>query len=131
MAITFENAQAYFDPENHHRSAVWAGFQETHRRGAIASARRGLARLLGRAMKENEAAYKEGDRIRDEFSVYEQALYLLETGVVANGSASDPVPILAGNEEAQKAAGNKGRPSVVGPEALRWLGWGGVEIIRG
>jgi hypothetical protein len=131
MAITFENAQAYFAPDNHHRAAVWAGFQETHCRGAIASARRGLARLLGRGMKENEAAYKEGDRIRDEFAVYEQALYLLETGVVANGSASDPVPIIAGNEEAQKAAGTKGRPSVVGPEALRWLGWGGVEIIRG
>lgn len=131
MAITFENAQAYFDGANHNRASVWAAFDEQHRLGAIATARRGIARMLGRAMKDTEAAYKEGDRVRDEFAVYEQALYLLETGVVANGAASDPVPILAGNEKAQEVAGKKDPQRVIGPEALRWLGWGGVEIIRG
>jgi len=128
--ISFDNAQLYFRAENHHKSAVWAGFGTEHRKGAIAAARRVLSRGLARAMRDDEAAYVEGDRTRDEFSVYEQSLWMLENGQVADATGNDPIPVLTGRPDAAESTKGPGS-DVYAPEALRWLGMTGGAVVRG
>ncbi|HON47402.1 MAG: hypothetical protein PHG74_07905 [Kiritimatiellae bacterium] len=127
--ISFDRAQTYFGAENHHKAAVWSAFGQAHRTGAIAAARRVLSRGLGRSMDENEPAYKEGDRTRDEYAVYEQALWMLENGQVADADGNDPVPVLTGRPDTEDVRSTSA--SVYAPEALRWLGMTGGAVIRG
>lgn len=129
MAIDFTGAQVYFGTANHHKAAVWSGFGQGHRTGALAAARRVLARGLGRAMRADESAYNEGDRTRDEYSVYEQALWMLENGQVADATGNDPVPVLTG--KADTADTRAPGASLYAPEALRWLGMIGGGVVRG
>jgi hypothetical protein len=128
--IDYDGSQTYFEPENHYKAAIWSGFDTERRTAAIATARRILARTLDRTINDDEADYIEGDRTRDEYAIYEQALWMLENGQIADGSGSGPVPILTG---ATDTAGvdNKGVAGLYAPEALRWLGWNGVSVIRG
>lgn len=128
--ISFDNAQTYFSATSHHKAAIWSAFGTSHRRGAVAAARRMLSRALGRAMNDSEAAYAEGDRTRDEYAVYEQALWMLEHGQVADATGNDPVPVLTGSVDVA-AKGQGDTCSVFSPEALRWLGWTGAAVIRG
>lgn len=129
--ISFDNAQIYFSASSHHKAAIWAAFGASHRHGAIAAARRMLSRALGRAMKDDEAAYVEGDRTRDEYAVYEQALWMLEHGQVADATGSDPVPVLTGQTDPAGKASGDNSFTVLSPEALRWFGWTGAAVIRG
>lgn len=130
--ISFENAQVFFSASSHHKAAIWAAFGSTHRQGAIATARRMLSRALGRAMRDDEAAYVEGARTRDEYAVYEQALWLLEHGQVADATGSDPVPVLTGQVDLTGKTGSDDNSfTVLSPEAMRWFGWTGAAVIRG
>ena len=97
--------------------------------GAIASARRVLTRGLVRALVDDEEPYREGDRLRDEYAVYEQALYMLENGQVADASGNDPVPVLTGRPEPSVA--RTAGAGIYAPEALRWLGVVTAAVIRG
>lgn len=128
--IDFDGAQAYFGGNTHYKSAVWSAFDQGRRIAAVASARRTLSRVLGRSLRDNEPAFAEGDRRRDEFAVYEQALWMLEHGQIADASGFAPVPVLTG--EVDKAGVDAdGVAGLYAPEALRWLGWSGVSAIRG
>jgi hypothetical protein len=89
-----------------------------------------LTRALGRPLNDAEAAYSEGDRTRDEYAVYEQALWMLENGQIADATGNDPVPILAGRQDTADGSGGNSF-SLFASEALRWLGWTGAAAIRG
>lgn len=128
--INLAGAQTYFGAANHHKAAVWSGFGQQHRTGAIAAARRTLSRALGRALDDDEDAYAEGDRTRDEYAVYEQALWMLENGQIADAAGNDPVPVLTGKSDSADNSSNRSTGGFA-PEALRWLGWGGATAIRG
>lgn len=128
--ISFDNAQTYFGADSHYKAAVWAAFGARHRRGAIAAARRVLSRGLARPMVDAEPQYSEGDRTRDEYAVYEQALWMLENGQVADATGNDPVPVLTGRPDAADAARGPGA-TLYAPEALRWLGMAGGSVVRG
>jgi hypothetical protein len=128
--IDYDNAQIYFGAANHHKAAGWAAFGSGHRVGAIAAARRVLTRALGRPLNDAEAAYSEGDQRRDEYAAYEQALWMLENGQVADATGNDPVPILAGRQDTADGSGGNSF-SLFASEALRWLGWTGAAAIRG
>jgi len=128
MSINLAGAQTYFGASSHHKAAVWAAFGQGHRTGAIAAARRVMSRGLGRAMSDTETAYVEGDRTRDEYAVYEQALWMLENGQVADATGNDPVPVLTGKAD---AAESKQGAGMYAPEALRWLGVTVAASIRG
>jgi hypothetical protein len=128
MSINLAGAQTYFGASNHHKAAVWSAFAQGHRTGAVAAARRTLSRGLGRAMSDSEDAYAEGDRTRDEYAVYEQALWMLENGQVADATGNDPVPVLTGKAD---AAETKPGAGLYAPEALRWLGITVAAVIRG
>jgi hypothetical protein len=128
--INLAGSQVYFGAANHHKAAVWAAFGQQHRTGAIAAARRTLSRALGRSLDDAEAAYAEGDHRRDEYAVYEQALWMLENGQIADATGNDPVPVLTGKADSADGPADR-RVGAFAPEALRWLGWTGASAVRG
>ena len=106
--------------------ATWKEYNTEQKNGAIEYAKRELSRALGRALKDDEPQYKYGDQTRDEYAVYEQALYVLlrdcqpnSTGVVMPSSEPD---------EAQPTAHTMANgKDHFAAEALRWLG-GSVRV---
>lgn len=128
--IDFEGAQVYFGESNHHKSAVWSAFEQTRRTAAITSSRRVLSRAVRRELDDDEDVYAEGDSRRDAYAVYEQALWMLEHGQIADASGSAPVPVLTGDTD-KAGVDDDGIAGLYAPEALRWLGWSGVSAVRG
>lgn len=127
MEITPENADAYFAPGNHVEAEVWLKFAAAHRAGAIASARRAFERELRRAMREDET----GTTHRDDFAVFEQALWMLLGSPWADASGGDALGSLTGDAPGQAASTRAdGRRERWSPEALRWLGGDGAVTVR-
>lgn len=127
--IDYNGAQEYFG--QHVRGSVWAAFSEEVRRAAVVHARRVLSRALSRDLRDDLEPYVEGDRYRDDFAVYEQAIYMLETGRVASGTAGMPYPVaVKPSGRSRPAKGEREKP-LIAPEALRWLGWTGASVLRG
>ena len=131
MAIDYDGAQKYFAAKHHHKAAVWSGFNVNTRTGALMSARRILSRGLSRPLNEDEKPYTEGDRIREEYAVYEQALWMLESGQIADATGNDPVAVLTGRPDAADNSDRVGAAALFAPEALRWLGGASGAVIRG
>ena len=129
--IDFKGAQEYFKAVNHHKAAVWSSFSSSKtREGAVTAARRLVARELGRPLNDNEPPYREGDRTRQEFAVYEQALWMLENGQISDAAAGDPVPVLTGRPDA--ADRSRANPNtLLAPEAQRWLSLRNTLTIKG
>lgn len=125
MSIDRTNADTYFT--DHACTAEWFAFSVENRDGAIVAAKRLLSRGLGRAMSENEAPYEYGHIARDEYAVYEQALYILTTSRVGDGGTGAPYPVAMPQTQEQ---GTK-RPWLYSAAALRWLGWLGASTVRG
>ena len=122
--ICIDNANAYF--KAHPMGAIWDEYSTDQRTNAIEYAKRELSRALGRAMKEDEPQYRYGDRVRDEYAVYEQALYVLlrdcqpkSAGVVMPSAEPDEA-----QPTAHTMANGKDHFSA---EAMRWLG-GSVRV---
>lgn len=116
--ISLTNANAYF--ESRTVGKFWDEYSGEQKEMAIAQARRDLARAIGRPMKDDESPYIEGERRRDEYAVYEQALYTLLRDANPEGGGS-AVPSLNGDEVRQKNATlavGGGKWSI---EALSWL----------
>lgn len=116
--ISVQNANAYF--EGRTIGKFWEEYSGEQKESAIAQARRDLARAIGRPMKDDEPPYVEGERRRDEYAVYEQALYTLLRDANPEGGGS-AVPSLNGDEVRQKnttLAVGGGKWSI---EALSWL----------
>lgn len=116
--ITVGNANAYFKGRTLCKN--WNEYSGEQKEAALTQARRDLARALRRPIRDDEPPYQEGDTKRDEYAVYEQAIYTLMRDVAPEGSG-DAVPTLDGDEVKVKntslAIGN-GKWSV---EALSWL----------
>jgi len=119
--IDYTGAQAYFAMGNHPKAAIWSAFTPPERRkGAIAAARRVIARHLGHPLDDNEPPYQEGDDRRMDFAVYEQALWMLEGDQIADATGNDPVPVMMGRAS---AADQRFRFPFVefSPMTMRWL----------
>ena len=105
---------------------VWKECDAEQRTNAIEYAKRELSRALGRPLRDDEPQYKYGDRVRDEYAAYEQALYAL---------LRDSQPKVAGvvmpsaePDEAQPTAHTMANgKDHFAAEALRWLG-GSVRV---
>lgn len=118
MSICIQNANAYFKGRT--IGARWAEYSAEQKTAALDQARRDLSRALGRPMRDDEPPYREGDTKRDEFAVYEQAVYSLLRDTLPSGGGSS-VPSLEPDEA--KPASNTlavggGKWSI---EALSWL----------
>lgn len=130
MSISYAGSIDYF--QNHMLGDVWTKAGETVCESAIAQARRQLSRAMGRELQDDEDAYAEGDLNRDEYAVYEQALWLIVNGPIANGAGTAPVAMLVadgGNPENVRERDRR----YFSPEALAWLGcsMGRLQLSRG
>lgn len=116
MAINTQNANSYFKGRT--IGAIWDRYSGNQKNAAILQARRELARAIGRELKDEEPPYKEGDRRRDEYAVYEQAYFDLCKDALPEGTG-DTTPSLVGNYE------NVPVPDAVAgqwsKDALMWL----------
>lgn len=126
MTISLANANAYFAPGNNVRSDLWLKFTEEHRNGAIQTARRMFEHELHRKLREDET--DESLRHREDYAVYEQALWLLLSTPVSDASTGDAAAMLVGDAEPQ--TDGSGRRPRWSDEALRWFNWGGGVTIR-
>ena len=118
--ISIDGANAYFS--SHSRRADWEGFSVEQRKSAIAQAQRDFSRALGRPLRDDEPSYRLGDRRRDEFAAYEQALYALLRDAPSEGECLSPVPSLSPDEAAEPRRVLSTGRAKWSAEALAWLG---------
>lgn len=130
MSISIESANQYFSTENNVNASVWLKFPEQVRTGAIASAKRMFETELRRPMKEDEPPYFAGMTRREDLAVYEQALWLLLGTPWGDASNGDAISCLQGQSEIALSEAMGKKRERFSPEALRWLGWGGVVLVR-
>jgi len=116
--ICVANANAYFKGRT--LSKQWSEYSKEQKQAAIDQARRDLSRALGRALKDDEPPYQEGDKKRDEFAVYEQAVYTLLRDVAPDGTGN-AVPSLEPDEAKPKMATLAIGGGKWSMEALAWL----------
>jgi hypothetical protein len=125
MAIDITGANTYF--LQHFKNDVWLSFPLAARTAAVASARRLLSKALGRPINDvnDWAAYTEGDVANEGAAVYEQSLYFLQTGRIADGaspSAPYPTAMPQAGAPASKPVTPEASPRpIYSDEALRWL----------
>ena len=127
--IDVNGADAYFATRT--MGEHWKEFSADQRKCAIEQAKRDLSRALGRAMREDEPQFKYGDQTRDEYAVYEQAVYTLLRHVNPSGTGVD-IPSLEPDEKQDRQytlGTGRGKWS---EEALAWLGVSNrVETVMG
>jgi hypothetical protein len=90
-------------------------------------------RVLSRALNtdiDSETISSTNFTYRPDYATYEQALWMLENGVIANGEQSAPAFISSDPEKPDNVRDSQ--RSVLAPEALRWLGIAkGIYLARG
>lgn len=116
--ITVQNANAYF--KGHALGQSWNEYSGDQKDMAIQQARRDLSRALGRAMNDDEPPYQEGDTKRDEYAVYEQAVYTLLRNALPEGGGSS-VPSLEPDEQKPKVHTLSLGGGKWSMDALSWL----------
>ena len=128
MPASVQNAEAYFAPTNHIRSAAWARFQPEQKAAAIAQAKRILSRAC--SSEDIEEDFDTDEDSNPEYAIYEQALYMLQNLPMANADETFSIADAADPESDTKTK----RPDqgTIAPEARRWLTAGDeVAISRG
>ena len=119
MNITLERAREYFSTRT--TGEAWNEYSAEQKEIAIAQARRDLSRALGRPIKDDEPEYREGDQTRDEFAVYEQALYSLLRDARPKGGSGSAVPSLDQDETQSRTYSMRTGHGKWSMEALAWL----------
>lgn len=119
-------ADTYFDnhPENH----LWTSFSADLRSKSVAEAERMVWAFLGGyndlVHPDDYASATTKPRVRQDWAIYEQALFQLEkSGAIPNGEETTPKWI-ANNEdhEAEAFATDDAFPVVISEKAKFWLG---------
>ena len=128
MQITPQNADAYFALGSHANGELWLKFAAPHRAGAVATARRMFEREFRRTL--DDAGERDTVSYREDYAVYEQALWLLLGTPFGDASGGDAVSVLQGDAEGATEANGRRRPRW-SPEAVRWLGGTGASTVRG
>lgn len=129
--IDITAADAYFRSSNHTQAALWGRFGAQARQGAVAEAKRLLARALRRALDENLGAYELGDTRRDDFAAFEQALFLLRTNPVPITGGNSPYPSAVPMPEDEADQPEETFAGGICKAALVWLGIPAVVSVRG
>ena len=117
MAIDLAGADIYFADTNHPQNSVWVRFSVELRTAAIAHAKRVWERALGRELTDPDDAADYTEIPRDDLTTYEQALYELQNGIIADGSLST-AKFIAGRTKLDDA--REKQEEILSPEAMRW-----------
>jgi len=130
MSIDITGAESYFAAGNHTKAGIWASFADVTadmKKAAIAEAKRILSRVLQRELEDPSDATDLTEFPRDDLATYEQALFILENGQIADGSMAS-AKFIAGRTEPDQA--RERDPRLIAPAARRWL-FRGVMMSRG
>jgi len=128
MAIDLTAADIYFAANNHPRASVWNGFGDDLKSASIAQAKRTWGRVLQREMSEPEDGDDVTEFPRDDLTIFEQALFDLENGIIADGSLAT-TKFIAGRTKTDEA--RERSEDVLAPEAMRWQFRGRIMMTRG
>lgn len=79
---TITDANTFFAATNHVRALDWSNYSTDERTGALAQAKRELELFIGRDAEDPAST----DRFRDDYAIFEQALYILDETVRTIGS---------------------------------------------
>ena len=110
MSISNDNADLYYDRDNHMQSAVWQKFDPDQRAAALAQSKRELTQLIGCDI-DDEVEDISGNHYPDR-AAYEQSLHiLLKSSAIHNGEETAPAWI----------AGMAIDDAPYGQGALQWL----------
>jgi hypothetical protein len=130
MPSSLTNAEVYFAPTNHIKSAEWAAFESDIKQAAIAQAKRILGRIAKCADIEAFIVTNAATGVIPEYAIYEQALWMLQNQPMANADGSFAV-VQAADPETDNNA-RKAQMAEISPEALRWLvPSGNIVLSRG
>lgn len=129
--IDAAGADLWFALDKHVESAIWFGIgtgsgnDNDLRKAAISGAERVLVRLVGQDLRQDYTQADSETHPRDDYAVFEQALWMWKNGFLANGEATTPKWI-AGREQTDVQRDRQDH--VIAPEARRWLFYGPATV---
>ena len=126
MAYTkdIDDANEYFKSDNHLKSYDWTGYDTKLRVGALAQALRELQVGLGREMEDPD----DDDTYRDDYAVFEQALYILENLPRKKERGAAAVVDLAAKDDKLEI---KRKGISIAPEAKQYFALNTIKVVRG
>lgn len=120
-----QDADAYFSPKNHVKAENWKAFSSDEKQAGFNQAKRELELSLGRDLQDPSTSTT---RIRDDYALYEQALFILENSKRVSGKGASAVVDLDKKKEGTR---EDKRGPLIAPEASRYLGINRLKIVRG
>ena len=122
--ITKDDMDAYFLPNNHIKAYSYRKYEDDEKNASFTQSVRELQVSQGREMEDPA----ENDTYRDDYAVFEQALYILEETPRQLEGGVPQVIDLTDHEEKQ-LLDRKG--ALICPEASRYFGMNRIKMVRG
>ena len=119
---TISDCNDYYKPDNHVKANKWRAFDDVLRQAAFTQAQRDIKLYLNRTLEDPSASQ---DVYRDDYAVFEQALYMLENGNIQKTAGASKA-VKTGRNEEQREDDNW-----LSPQALRFLYVNRMRIARG
>ena len=116
-------ANTFFAETNHIRSNDWSKYTTNERTGALAQAQRELEVYFNRDADDPAS----GDRYRDDYAIFEQALFILDETVRTQSSTTGARIIETVDSEQR----DKYRGVTICPMAMRYLAIPRMHMVRG
>ena len=121
---TVEDANEYFLPSNHIKSYSWRKYNKDDKVAAFAQAVRVLQASQGREMEDPDS---DDDTYRDDYAVYEQALFILEnTPRQLSGGVPNVVNLVDDNNDELERKG-----VLISPDAAMYFAMNRIHLVRG
>ena len=120
---TITEANTFFAEANHVRSNDWSKYTTAERTGALAQAQRELEVYFNRSAEDPSATA----RYRDDYAIFEQALFILDETVRTRSSTTGARIIETVDSEQR----DKYRGVTLCPMAMRYLAIPRMHMVRG
>ena len=122
---TVQDADAYFSPKNHVKAQSWKSFESDDKEAGFNQAKRELELSLGRDLQDPTSTTS---KQRDDYALYEQALFILSNSQRQLGVGQSKVVDLDKQKEGTQ---EDKRGLQIAPEASRYLGINRIKLVRG
>lgn len=122
---TIDDANIYFYPNNHIRAYNWRKYKNDEQIAALAQAKRIIILSSGREMQDPVST----DIYRDDYAIFEQALWILENTPRQKSSGVAGTITLVKDAEEGNMMDRK--PILVCPEAQQYLSNNRIKFARG
>jgi hypothetical protein len=120
---TITDANTYFAPSSHVRALDWANYTTDERQGALTQAKREIELFIMRDVEDPAAS----DRFRDDYAIFEQAMFILDQTVRTINSQNSAQMI----ETADSSERDRYYGVTLSPIAQKYLARQRLRISRG